>query len=368
MEINKSLILALTLTIFVLSGCATIFENSSGQNLSDSSTSSGTIETSLTHSQHDQSTTNPTSTSKQQLENTQDGERFALIVERLLDRRDGTDFVSATSFPNGTIDFTFQIQDDRPLYWSMMDGTQAISAVTYHGTYQNETFPRYNGTDQRLHEPVNIRVAMLSPDAKYLGSFEIDPQKAREYRSNQRSAYKFSNDIVYSYESDRFYKRGNVQPSHYLNRSELSMWARDYVSRTRNWSDGLFDSPFPTDNIRMNSSSNYLLHQFNWTRSEYGQVADSAYSTSYTAYWRTAGSSMAKAPKRLYIYIERPNKNRSYAAYMNRQDVYILLESNLDPANRSAYLERDKGGFIDSDENPYRNIFYTTSESNATED
>jgi len=250
----------------------------------------------------------------------------------------------------------------------MMDGAQAVAAVTFYGTSANESLPKQNGSIQRFHQPNLVRIDILDPDGQYLGTYEIDPKRAREYRLTRRSPEEFANDVISSYDSEEFYDRGNSKPSDYLNRSELSLWASDYATEVRNWSQGGFDSKFPVDNIRINSRTNEVLHEFEWSMDEYGQVTDSAYATAYTAYWRTVGRSWAKAPQNLYVYIDRPNHDKNYAAHMNRQDVFILLESNLDPVNRSAYLRQAEGGFVETETNPYRDIFYSTSESNVTDD
>jgi len=294
------------------------------------------------------------------------GEGFAALVQHVLDQHRHTDYISSTSHPNRTVDLTIQVRDRSPLYRTMMDGAQAVAAVTFYGTSANESLPKENGSIQRFHQPDLVRIDILGPSGDYLGTYEIDPKRAREYRLTRRSPEEFANDVISSYESEEFYDRGSSKPSDYLNRSELSLWARDYATEVRNWSQDSFDSEFPVNDIRMNSRTNEILHEFEWSMNEYGQVTDSAYATVYTSYWRTVGRSWAKAPQNLYVYIDRPNHDKNYASYMNRQDVYILLESNLDPVNRSTYLHQAEGGFVETNGNPYRDKFY--SSANATGD
>jgi len=352
----------------VLSGCSTILDSDGHQtDLENSSTNSGLSGDAGSATNTDTNATNVSLTSEQR-EIVDHGKAFSRLVERILDRHSATEYISSTSYPNRSIRLTIQVEPDTPLYWSLMDTGQAVAAVTYFGTTENRSLPRENGKIARLHEPENIKINVLNPTGEYIGSFEVNPDRARAYRSNDRTAFQFSNDIISSYESEQFYERGSIKPSHYLNRSELSLWAQDYAREVRNWSRGSFDSKFPVENIRTNSRSYEVLHQFNWTRGEYGQVTDSAYATVYTAYWRTAGSSLAKPPENLYVYIERPGQEKNYAGHMSLYNASILLKSNLDPVNRSAYLNRAEGGFVETDENPYRDIFYSTSESNDTYD
>jgi len=365
---NRRTIIILLSICVALSGCGTILDgDGSHTDLNNSSTNSELSPEAESSTNPDTTATNARLTSEQQ-EIVDHGEAFSRLVERILDRQSATEYISSTSYPNGSIILTIQVEPGTPLYWSLMDTGQAVAAVTYFGTTENRSLPRDNETISRLHEPENVKIHVLNPADEYIGSFEINPDRARAYRSNDRTAFQFSNDIISSYESEQFYDRGNIKPSHYLNRSELSLWAQDYAREVRNWSNGSFDSKFPVENIRTNSRSYEVLHQFNWTRNEYGQVTDSAYATVYTAYWRTAGSSLAKPPENLYVYIKRPNNEKNYAGHMSLYNASILLKSNLDPVNRTAYLNRAEGGFVETDTNPYRDIFYSTSESNVTDD
>ena len=357
---SKTIIICLAIAL-LLPGCS-IISNTTHPNVTENSTPQKEVETAHTPKE------SPSTHNDTQNEYIAHGKAFSSLVENILNKRDSTDFINSKAYSNNTIKLTIQVNSETKLYRALMDGAQAVAAVTFYSTTDANSLPRGNGSIQLLHQPELVEIDVLDPSGNLLGTYHVNPEEARAYRSNNRSANKFSLDIISSYRSERFFDRGSLKPSDYLNQSELSLFAHDYGVEIKNWTKNGFDSKFPIDSIRTNSRTNEMLHHFEWSREEYGEIVDSAYGTAYTAYWRTIRRSWAKTPNRLYLYIERPNKNKNFAAYMHRRDAYILLESNLDPVNRSAYLERDVGGFVKTDENPYRDIFYSTSESNDIDD
>jgi len=277
------------------------------------------------------------------------GKEVTRVVGGRLEKIHEMKAVSRNIYRNNTIYLTVRLNKGDPLYMGMMNVTQTVSVVLQARTTPNASRGFQNGVNGVVHRPKNIYIDIQDPRGRYLGSFEIHPESAAEYRLGMFDTNVFARNTERTLDLERDWERGIHSPGWYLNRSQLVDWARAYKIILRNETDPsktVYDQEFPIENVSVRPSEMRVHHDLYWDDDEMGQIGLSAQSDINKAYWMTTDRAWAMAPLTLSHRLNRPGLE-NVSGHMDLENVYWLLERPKNNTNHSWYYSQIEKGIAD---------------------
>lgn len=297
------------------------------------------------------------SLSPQEREFVRSGEGFANSTAQVLELHNRTEFVESKAYPNNTVELTVRVTAGTPLNRSMMETAQATAAISYMKSVEGTSIITDGGDVVSYIRPEMVEVTARGPNGGDLGTFQVNPTRANEYRAGYITPHAFAESVTESFESQNAYPGGLRSTKYYLNQSELSIWVRDYQDQLLRSTAGEFDEGFPVENVRTNASTHEVLHEFEWSLSEYGQASLSASVAVHEAYWNTTADSWGMAPTRLNHFMHLPHHDKNYAGHMDRRYVYWFLDTDRDSFDWYFYRNESEGGYVPKGTNPFEDDF-----------
>lgn len=285
-------------------------------------------------------TTSPPQTptpSPQEQEYLTSGKEFTRVMGIRLNRTHGMYITDRGFYRNNTVSMSYRLDEGTPLYKSMMNVSQTVSVIVPVRTTTDEDEAMQGDINTgMIHRPEMVYVRIVDPDGNRIGTFQVDPDEANQYRRLEMDADVFGQNVVDTLDLEGDADRGDRSLEWYLNRSQLHDWKEAYINVLRADTDPdetVYESEFPVEGIEIHPDEMRVHHELTWYSEVMGQEELSGIADINSVYYETVDRGWAMSPHRLSYYFDKPDA-RDIRGHMDLESVLWLLGKD----NREEYL------------------------------
>lgn len=335
---------ALIATLLMTAGCNGVFDSGNTPDQTPRQTATQVPTTTTTPPQ----TPTPTALEQEYLAS---GREFTSVMGERMHIIHGMYIVDLEAYRNNTVSITYRMNKSTPLYKSMMNATQTAAVTLPMRTTTDEDEAMKSGRSGKVHRPDMIYVNVVDPEGNHIGSFQIDPEAATEYRLYRLEADIFARNVVDSLDLEREVERGSHSPGWYLNRSQLYDWVRLYLHTLREETDPsetVYKREFPLEEVDLNPENMTIHLELQWDDAEMGQAFISGEADINAVYYEVTNASWAMEPKKISYYFHRPGIE-DWRGHMDIESVAWILDAPKNTTNLSRYFNMAEGEAVEDE-------------------